>query len=109
MSRVVNIGEVRQREGDRLRSRHHLVFVATHGCAVCGRRPVQVHHLLHYTGGTKRAMGKRAGDDKTVPLCQEHHAAAHQAPASFETKYGLEATARHLWDTSPAREKTKNT
>ena len=102
MSRIVNLNEARQREGKRFQSKVHLTFVATHGCAVCGRRPIQVHHLLHFTGGTKRGMGKRAGDQFTVPLCPDHHRLGHQAPASFEMKHGLASTAAHLWEISPA-------
>lgn len=102
MTKIVDIRDLRQREGKRFQSKNHLTFVADHGCAVCGRRPIQVHHLLHFAGGTRRGMGKKAGDQFTVPLCPDHHREAHQAPASFEMKYGLGATAAHLWSVSPA-------
>ena len=105
MSRIISLNEVRQREGKRFQSKDHLGFVAEQPCSVCGYRPVHVHHLLHFTGGTKRGTGKRAGDQFTVALCPDHHREAHKAPASFEVKYGLASTAAHLWEVSPANKK----
>lgn len=107
MTRIVHPQPVRQREGKRFKCPEHLNFIAEQMCAVCGHRPVQVHHLLKYRGGTRRGTGKRAGDDKVVPLCPNHHTDLHLATvrgggASFEAKYGLEATADHYWDISPA-------
>ena len=98
MSRIVNLNEVRQREGKRLVNKNHLTFVARQGCSVCGKRPVEVHHLLHLPSGTtKRGMGRKAGDDYVVPLCPDCHRKAHSAPASFEMKHGLLGEARHWW------------
>ena len=49
-----------------IRSPRHLAFVAEHGCAICGRRPVHVHHLTY---GWPKARGRKAPDSLTAPLC----------------------------------------
>ena len=48
--------------------RRHLDRVAALPCAVCGARPVEVHHLREGQG-----MAQRAPHWLSVPLCVEHH------------------------------------
>ncbi|MCB7127922.1 MAG: DUF968 domain-containing protein [Candidatus Brocadiales bacterium] len=58
----------------RVRSKLHLRYVATLPCMICAVRPVQVHHLLT---AQPKAMGKKAGDQCCVPLCDFHHRMLH--------------------------------
>jgi hypothetical protein len=60
----------------RYRSREHLRFVARQACLVCGRKPSDPHHLRYLQ---PRALGRKASDEFTVPLCRVHHRAAHRA------------------------------
>ena len=53
----------------------HEKFVATLGCAVCGRA-AQVHHLLRVAG--RHMMGKRAPEQFCIGLCPEHHFQLHE-------------------------------
>jgi hypothetical protein len=61
-------------EPKRLRDRHHLRFVASHPCLVCGRAPCQAHHLRI---AQPRALGRKVSDEFTVPLCPTHHHELH--------------------------------
>jgi hypothetical protein len=60
----------------RYRNREHLRYVAQQACLVCGRKPSDPHHLRHVQ---PRALGCKASDEFTVPLCRVHHRAAHRA------------------------------
>jgi hypothetical protein len=60
----------------RYRNREHLRFVARQPCLVCGRKPSDAHHLRYLQ---PRALGRKASDEFTVPLCRVHHRAAHRA------------------------------
>jgi hypothetical protein len=60
----------------RYRNREHLRFVARQPCLVCGRKPSDPHHLRYMQ---PRALGRKASDEFTVPLCRVHHRAAHRA------------------------------
>jgi hypothetical protein len=62
-------------EPRRIRDKAHLIFVASHPCLVCGRSPADAHHL-RYT--QPRAMGRKASDEFTVPLCRTHHRDNHR-------------------------------
>jgi hypothetical protein len=59
----------------RLRDRHHLKFVSTQPCLVCGRSPSDAHHLKF---AQQRGMGLKVSDEFTVPLCRLHHRELHQ-------------------------------
>ena len=61
-------------EPKRFRSRHHLRFVASQACLICGRTPSQAHHLRF---SQPRAMGRKVSDEYTVPLCATHHYELH--------------------------------
>lgn len=60
----------------RYRSRDHIRFVAHRPCLVCGRKPSDPHHLRFVQ---PRALGRKASDEFTVPLCRIHHREVHQA------------------------------
>lgn len=63
-----------------VRDKKHLDRVRSQVCIVCRalniamRPPSQAHHIREMY---PRTLGKRIGDDKTVPLCAFHHAAVH--------------------------------
>jgi hypothetical protein len=44
-------------------------------CLVCGRRPSDPHHLRF---AQSRALGRKASDEFTVPLCRTHHREVHR-------------------------------
>jgi len=62
-------------EPRRLRDKAHLKFVATHPCLICGRAPADAHHLRF---AQPRALGRKASDEFTVPLCRGHHREVHR-------------------------------
>ena len=53
-----------------MKSRTHMARVAALECCICGRSPVQVHHLRtpEFSGG-----GQKASDLFTIPLCKPCH------------------------------------
>jgi hypothetical protein len=55
----------------RERDRDHLRFVAAQPCLVCGRTPLDPHHIKF---AEQRAMGRKVSDRFTVPICfgQKH-------------------------------------
>ena len=59
----------------RERDRHHLRFVASQPCLVCGRAPSDAHHLKF---AEQRAMGRKVSDKFTVPICRLHHRELHR-------------------------------
>lgn len=73
---IVNTGNTLyiEKGPKRIRDKNHLRFVATQNCLVCGRNPSQAHHILY---AQPRAMGRKVGDEWTVPLCVIHHRALH--------------------------------
>jgi ERF superfamily len=60
----------------RYRNREHIRFVARQPCLLCGRKPSDPHHLRFMQ---PRALGRKASDEFTVPLCRIHHRALHRA------------------------------
>jgi hypothetical protein len=60
----------------RRRDKAHLVFVASQPCLVCQRTPSDAHHLRF---AQPRALGRKASDEFTVPLCREHHRELHRS------------------------------
>jgi Protein of unknown function (DUF968) len=86
-------------EPRRLRDKAHLKFVASQPCLICGRRsPVDAHHLRF---AQPRAMGLKASDEFTVPLCRTHHRDNHSfgdEVAWWERRaIDLLTTSRMLW------------
>jgi hypothetical protein len=64
----------------RYRDKIHLAFVASHPCLLCGRRPVDPHHVRFAQG---RALGRRVSDEYTVPLCRSHHRDLHRSGSEY--------------------------
>jgi hypothetical protein len=60
----------------RYRNRDHLRFVTRQPCLLCGRKPSDAHHIRFVQ---PRALGRKASDEFTVPLCRSHHRAVHRA------------------------------
>ena len=63
-------------EPKRLRDKAHLKFVASQACLICGRQPSDPHHFCF---AQPRAIGMKASDEFTAPLCRGHHRQLHQA------------------------------
>jgi len=82
----------------RHRDKAHLKFVASQPCLVCGRSPTDAHHL-RFT--QPRAMGRKASDEFTVPLCRTHHRENHRFgdEAAWWGRRAIDpvATSRMLW------------
>ena len=85
-------------EPRRVRDRDHVKFVAQQTCLVCGRTPCDAHHL-RFT--QSRALGRKVGDEFTVPLCRGHHREVHRCgdEAAWWSKLKIDptTTARKLW------------
>src|SRR5262249_52670686 len=60
----------------RFRDKAHLAFVAAQPCVVCGKRPVDPHHIRF---AQKQSLGRKVSDEFTVPLCRSHHRALHRS------------------------------
>jgi hypothetical protein len=60
----------------RYRNREHLRSIVKMPCLVCGRKPSDPHHLRF---AQPRALGRKASDEFTVPLCRMHHREVHRA------------------------------
>jgi hypothetical protein len=82
----------------RIRDREHVKSVAKQACLVCGRRPVDAHHLRF---AQSQALGRKVSDEFTVPLCRGHHREVHHCgdEAAWWNKAGVDPTvsARALW------------
>ncbi len=82
----------------RYRNRDHLRYVMRQPCLVCGRKPSDPHHLRYMQ---PRALGRKASDEFTVPLCRGHHRAAHRAgdERAWWKAAGIDPikVARRLW------------
>jgi hypothetical protein len=82
----------------RIRDRDHVKSVAKHACLICDRRPADAHHLRF---AQSRALGRKASDEFTVPLCRGHHGEVHRCgdEANWWKKTGIDpiAAARTLW------------
>jgi DNA recombination protein Rad52 len=88
-------------EPKRRRDRHHLRFVASQPCLVCGRTPSQAHHVRL---AQPRALGRKVSDEFTVPLCAIHHHDLHMKgnEAEWWRGHNIEPLpiAEQLWATS---------
>jgi hypothetical protein len=82
----------------RIRDRDHVKSVAEEPCLVCGRRPADAHHLRFAQAA---ALGRKVGDEFTVPLCRGHHREVHRCgdEAVWWRNIGIDPTdaARVLW------------
>jgi ERF superfamily len=89
----------------RYRSKEHLRYVARHACLICGRQPSDPHHLRY---AQPRALGRKASDEFTVPLCRVHHREVHRVgnePAWWQAA-GIDplSVAQTLWDKTRGHE-----
>ena len=82
----------------RIRDRDHVKSVAKLPCLVCGRRPVEAHHLRFAQSPT---LGRKVSDEFTVPLCRGHHREVHHCgdEVAWWNKAGIDpiVSARTLW------------
>ncbi len=85
-------------EPRRIRDREHVRHVMKQPCLVCGRRPSDPHHLRF---AQSRALGRKASDEFTVPLCRMHHREVHRCVEEGlwwqKTAIDPLAAARTLW------------
>jgi hypothetical protein len=85
-------------EPRRLRDKAHLKFVSSQPCLICGRSPVDAHHLRF---AQPRAMGLKVSDEFTVPLCRTHHRDNHSFgdEVAWWERRAIDplATSRMLW------------
>jgi len=92
-------------EPRRIRNKDHVRFVAQQACLVCGRKPSDPHHLRYVQ---PRAVGRKASDEFTVPLCRIHHRALDRAgdERAWWKETGIDPTkvARTLWNKSRVNE-----
>lgn len=92
-------------EVKRLRDKDHLKFVATQPCLVCGRLPVEAHHLRF---SQPSALGRKVSDAYTVPLCALHHRDLHTTGNELawweRKKIDPLPVANDLWNMSRGRE-----
>jgi ERF superfamily len=82
----------------RFRDRNHLALVASQPCILCGKRPVDPHHIRF---AQKQALGRKVSDEFTVPLCRSHHRALHRSGSEYLwwENVGIDPlkVARKLW------------
>jgi ERF superfamily len=82
----------------RYRNRDHLRFVMQQPCLLCGRKPSDAHHIRFVQ---PRALGRKASDEFSVPLCRSHHRAVHRAgdEKAWWKQAGIDPikVARKLW------------
>ncbi len=84
----------RQSKTLRVRSDQNLELVKNQPCKVCGKRPVDPHHI--------RSRGAGGGDEleNLLPLCRQHHVEWHTIGGkSMTKKYDLPIT----WEIYPRR------
>jgi hypothetical protein len=85
-------------EPRRVRDREHVRYVTQQSCLICGRRPSDAHHLRF---AQSRALGRKASDEFTVPLCRGHHRQVYRSgdEATWWESIGVNPTinARALW------------
>jgi hypothetical protein len=95
---VIDKSALAQPEPRRIRDRDHVRFVATQPCLICGRQPVDAHHLRF---AQSRALGRKVSDEFTVPLCRGHHREVHRKgdEAAWWEATGIDPSsiARALW------------
>lgn len=74
-----------KREGN---SARHLALVRDLTCCVCPVNVgVEAHHLKTGPARLERGMGRRASDQRAVPLCAAHHATLEAMGSRRETEW----------------------
>ena len=88
----------------RIRDKEHLRYVASQPCLLCSATPSDAHHVRF---AQPRAMGRKVGDDFTVPLCRAHHRELHHSgnEAAWWHDMGVDPIeiAGELWTESHSR------
>jgi hypothetical protein len=74
-TRAVDKSVLAKPEPRRIRDWDLVKSVAQHPCLICGRRPADAHHLRFVQS---KALGRKASDEFTVPLCRGHHRELHR-------------------------------
>ena len=84
----------------RLRDPERLMRVGQMPCIVCTNIGVEqtgktdVHHIKRADDGSKLGFGQKAGDDRTIPLCNDQHhwngVRVHMGSVVFEERFGNE-------------------
>jgi hypothetical protein len=96
------VGLAFPKEPPRRRSKDHLGFIRSQGCLVCQKTPADAHHLKF---AQPRALGRKVGDEFTVPLCRSHHLSLHRHGDERAWWTNLQISplpiAKELWDASP--------
>ena len=86
-------------EPERARDKHHLRFVASQPCLVCGASPSDPHHIRF---AQPKALGLKVSDEFTVPLCRAHHRELHDNgnERAWWHDMGIDplAVAKRLWE-----------
>jgi hypothetical protein len=89
----------------RYRNKAHLRYVAQQPCLLCGRKPSDPHHLRFMQ---PRALGRKASDEYSVPLCRIHHRLVHRLgnESAWWKDAGIDPVkvARKLWEHTRADE-----
>ena len=97
-SSVIDKSRLALPEPRRVRDREHVRYVSQQSCLICGRRPVDAHHLRF---AQNRALSRKVSDEFTVPLCRGHHREVHHSgdEGGWWTKAGIDpaVAARALW------------
>jgi ERF superfamily len=97
-SRAINKSVLMVPAAHRIRDREHVKSVAKQACLICGRCPADAHHLRF---AQPPALGRKASDEFTVPLCRGHHREVHRCgdEAAWWNRAGVDPTvsARALW------------
>ncbi|OSI77934.1 single-stranded DNA-binding protein [Bradyrhizobium canariense] len=90
------------KEPPRKRSKDHRLFVRGQPCLVCQQTPCDAHHLKF---AQPRALGRKVGDEFTVPLCRAHHEELHRHGNERAWWANLQIApvpvAQELWAASP--------
>jgi hypothetical protein len=88
----------------RMRDKDHLRFVGSQPCLLCSRVPSDAHHLRF---AQTAALGRKVGDQFTVPLCRTHHRQAHESSdeAAWWNDLEIDAIeiATGLWEETRAK------
>jgi hypothetical protein len=92
-------------EPRRVRDKEHLRYVASQPCLLCSATPSDAHHVRF---AQPRAMGRKVGDEFTVPLCRTHHRELHHYgnEAAWWHDMGIDPidVAAQLWNESQSKE-----
>jgi hypothetical protein len=87
-------------EPRRVRDKNHLRHVVSQPCVLCSGTPSDAHHVRI---AQPRAMGRKVGDEFTVPLCRAHHRELHHIgnKATWRHDVGIDLleVAKQLWQT----------